>query len=103
MAVDPSRLVRPRERLRASVAGRVQGVGFRYWVVRQADSLGLVGWVMNSDDERTVEMLAEGDPDALDVLERLLHTGPAGARVEEVEVSRGPASGEFARFSITRP
>ena len=91
-----------RQRLTARVSGRVQGVGFRYWTVRQATSLGLVGWVMNHDAENAVELVAEGDPVALDALERLLQRGPRGSRVEQVDASRGPASGEFTRFQITR-
>lgn len=91
-----------RQRLTARVSGRVQGVGFRYWTVRQATSLGLVGWVMNHDAENAVELVAEGDPVALDALERLLQRGPPGSRVEQVDASRGPASGEFTRFQITR-
>ena len=91
-----------RQRLTARVSGRVQGVGFRYWTVRQATSLGLVGWVMNHDAENAVELVAEGDPVALDELERLLQRGPPGSRVEQVDASRGPASGEFTRFQITR-
>ena len=87
-----------RQRLTARVSGRVQGVGFRYWTVRQATSLGLVGWVMNHD----AELVAEGDPVALDALERLRQRGPPGSRVEQVDASRGPASGEFTRFQITR-
>jgi len=90
------------QRLTARVAGRVQGVGFRYWTVRQAASLGLVGWVMNGDEENAVELVAEGDAMALDALERLLHRGPPGSRVERIEASRAPASGEFTRFQITR-
>ena len=80
----------------------MQGVGFRYWTVRQAAALGLVGWVMNGDQENAVELLAEGDPVALDALERLLRRGPPGSRVEHLEASRAPASGEFTRFQITR-
>jgi len=91
------------ERLTARVAGRVQGVGYRWWTIRQADALGLVGWVMNHDDERTVELVAEGPLAALAELERRLANGPAGARVERVETSRGPASGEFGGFGIVRP
>ena len=90
------------QRLTARVAGRVQGVGFRYWTVRQAAALGLVGWVMNGDEENAVELVAEGDPVALDALERLLYRGPPGSRVEHLEASRAPASGEFTRFQITR-
>ena len=90
------------ERLSARVRGRVQGVGFRWWVRRQADELGLTGYVMNADDERTVELVAEGTADAVAELERRLSRGPEGARVEQVDVSRGVASGEFERFAIMR-
>ena len=90
------------ERMAARVTGRVQGVGFRWWVRRQADALGLTGWVMNADDERSVELVAEGEPASLDDLERRLHAGPSGARVESVEASRQPASGEFTGFGIVR-
>ena len=91
------------ERLTARVSGRVQGVGFRYWTLRQAGSLGLVGWVMNRDEENAVEVVAEGEPAGLDALERLLRRGPPGSRVDHLIASRGPASGEFTRFQITRP
>lgn len=91
------------ERLTARVTGRVQGVGFRWWTRRQAEMLGLSGWVMNGDDERSVQLVAEGDRSALDELERRLHGGPAGATVESVEGRRTPASGEFDGFGIARP
>ena len=90
------------ERLTARVTGRVQGVGYRWWVLRQAEALGLVGYVMNADDERSVELVAEGEADALSELARRLEDGPSGARVEAVEVTRSPASGEFERFGIMR-
>ena len=90
------------QRLRARITGRVQGVGFRWWARVQAGELGLTGWVMNADDERTVEIVAEGETAALDELERRLWAGPAGARVEAVDARREPASGEFDRFGITR-
>jgi acylphosphatase len=86
----------------ARVMGRVQGVGFRWWVRRHADALALTGWVMNVDDERSVEIVAEGEPGSLDDLERLLHDGPSGARVDSVEANRQPASGEFDGFGIVR-
>lgn len=86
----------------ARVVGRVQGVGFRWWTRRQADELGLVGWVMNADDERAVELVAEGSPDALAELERRLWSGPNGARVETVTARRTVASGEYERFGIVR-
>jgi len=89
-------------RLTARVTGRVQGVGFRWWVQRQADALRLTGWVMNGNDERSVDLVAEGDERSLAELERRLRAGPSGARVEAVDVQRGPASGEFDRFGIMR-
>ena len=91
------------ERLTARITGRVQGVGFRWWVRRHADALGLSGWVMNDHDERTVELVAEGASKALDELERLIQRGPPGATVEAVERRREPASGEFDGFGIVRP
>ncbi|MCV0404231.1 MAG: acylphosphatase [Chloroflexi bacterium] len=91
------------ERLTARIHGQVQGVGFRWWVRREAQRLDLSGWVMNADDERTVELLAEGEADALDELERLIGAGPSGARVDSVEVSRGTASGVFDGFGIVKP
>ena len=90
------------ERLTARITGRVQGVGFRWWVRRQAGSLGLTGWVMNANDERTVEIVAEGHPHRLDELERRLWSGPDGARVEHVTSTRTPASGEYEGFGIVR-
>lgn len=91
-----------RQRLEARIAGRVQGVGFRWWVRELAQQLGLTGWVMNANDERAVELVAEGPTTALDELERRLLEGPSGARVERVEARRAPASGEFDRFGIVR-
>lgn len=85
------------------ITGRVQGVGFRWWARSRADALGLTGWVMNEDDERTVSVVAEGPPASLDIFERQLREGPPSARVEDVMVRREPASGRFARFEITRP
>jgi acylphosphatase len=89
-------------RMTARITGRVQGVGYRWWARRQAEGLGLTGWVMNADEERAVDLVAEGPTEALDELERRLWTGPDGARVEAVAARRAPASGEFERFGIVR-
>jgi acylphosphatase len=91
------------ERLSATVTGRVQGVGFRWWVRSAADRLGLTGWAMNGEDERSVELVAEGSASALDQLERLLREGAPGSVVDRVEATRSPASGSYGRFQITRP
>ena len=87
------------ERLDAVVHGYVQGVGFRYFVRRRANELGLVGWTANERDG-TVRVVAEGSAAALDELTRHLHAGPPGARVERVEANRMPSVGDLRGFSI---
>jgi len=102
VARDPSRGVSERleaQRLEAVVRGYVQGVGFRYFVVRRANELGLVGWTANERDG-TVHVVAEGSPAALDELTRHLHAGPPGAQVERVEANRLPSVGDLRSFSI---
>jgi acylphosphatase len=86
-------------RLEAVVRGRVQGVGFRYWVVRRASGLGLTGWVANEYDG-SVRCVAEGDAGALDQFEDLLRMGPAGAVVETAQVVRMPATHGFSGFEV---
>jgi acylphosphatase len=86
-------------RLEAVVRGRVQGVGFRYHVVREARRLGLAGWVANERDG-SVRVVAEGPPDALDRIEDLLRTGPPGSIVEGVSLVRMPGTGRFDGFVV---
>jgi acylphosphatase len=88
-----------RGRLEATVRGRVQGVGFRYFVVRRAMDLGIVGWVAN-DADGSVVLVAEGQPDALDALEAELRVGPIGAVVEAVDAVRMTGTGRHDRFRI---
>jgi acylphosphatase len=66
------------------VSGRVQGVGFRWFVQEHADELGLRGWVRNEDDGR-VHVYAIGKPEHLDRLAAWLHQGPRMAVVRGVE------------------
>lgn len=72
-------------RRRVVVHGSVQGVGFRYAVLRAAESRDVPGWVQNRGDG-TVEAIFEGDPEAVDALVRWCERGPRGAEVERVEV-----------------
>jgi acylphosphatase len=88
------------QRLTAIVHGRVQGVGFREATRRQAQRLGLVGYVRNLPNPRQVEVVAEGPAAALKQFERWLHQGPVLARVEEVDVHWSAAHGEFDQFQI---
>jgi acylphosphatase len=90
------------QRLTARVVGRVQGVGYRWWAVDTAVELRLSGWVRNADDERAVELVAEGDSEALDAFEAALAVGPGAAWVERVDASRGPAAGGMSRFEMRR-
>lgn len=71
------------ESIHLEVRGRVQGVGFRWYVLEMARELRLAGWVRNRPDGN-VEIAAAGDRDALAKLESAVRSGPPGARVEEV-------------------
>ena len=88
------------ERLHGLVKGDVQGVGFRYFLIRRAQALGLSGWVQNRDDG-TVEFVAEGSRHDLEQLERAAREGPRMARVSAVEVNWSRAAGGLDRFDIT--
>jgi acylphosphatase len=69
---------------RLLISGRVQGVGFRYSLQREAQRLGLAGWVRNRSDG-SVEALAHGAAEALDALAAWARRGPPAARVAEVK------------------
>jgi acylphosphatase len=84
--------------IRCLVTGRVQGVCFRLSTREQADLYGLTGWVRNLQDGR-VEVIAFGDEQQLDNLKQWLKSGPAMARVLDVE-SETVAFQEFERFGI---
>jgi acylphosphatase len=75
------------------VAGRVQGVGFRWFVDHEARQLGLAGWVRNNIDG-TVEVLAIGSAQQQTALRDKLQRGPRAARVDEVkELPADPVPG----------
>ena len=81
------------EARRFVVRGRVQGVGFRWFVEREAHTLGIAGWVRNNADG-SVEVLAMGTPDQLAGLRSRLQQGPRAARVDNVEESESrPVAG----------
>ena len=81
------------------VSGRVQGVGFRWFVHDTATREGVSGWVTNRLDGR-VEAFVEGDEDALRRVESALHVGPRGARVEHVTATDEDVTGNLKGFSI---
>jgi len=82
------------------IHGDVQGVGFRYFVMRNARALGLSGMVRNRADG-TVELTAEGDRAALEKLLEAARQGPRGARVADVDVQWSPAKGGLDPFDLT--
>jgi len=92
---DPSN-----QQLNAIVNGRVQGVGFRYFVLQRAVGLGLSGWVRNLSGGTAVEVIAEGDVAGLQELLVALHEGPDAAYVRDVKYHFSPAKGEFREFDI---
>jgi acylphosphatase len=75
------------------VTGRVQGVGYRYFVLREAERLGLAGFARNLPDGR-VEVVAEGSDAVLIELEARLRRGPSFASVDGVDRAAVPARGE---------
>lgn len=81
------------------VSGFVQGVGFRWWMQRNARRLGVRGWVRNLPDGR-VEAVLEGPEDKVKELVALARRGPSSAYVEDVEVVWEEYRGEFSDFSI---
>ncbi len=86
-------------RLHAQISGLVQGVGFRLFVVGEAQRLGVAGWVRNRWDD-SVEVMAEGERRALEELLAALRRGPGRAEVEAVTDEWLPATGEFKQFWI---
>jgi acylphosphatase len=70
--------------VRLFVSGRVQGVGFRFFVLRRAQDLGLTGYATNLADGR-VEIVARGAESELHVLEQAVRAGPRHAKVAQVE------------------
>ena len=86
-------------RLHAVVTGRVQGVGFRYFVAEQAERLGVTGWVRNRWDN-SVELTAEGTRQALDRQVVQLQRGPASAYVSQVQVDWEQPRRDFLDFRV---
>jgi acylphosphatase len=82
--------------VRVRIAGRVQGVGYRYWTEDEARELGLTGWVRNRRDG-SVEALFSGAAEMVNEMLRRCHEGPRAALVDTVEVveESGGAPGGF--------
>lgn len=85
---------------RLRIRGRVQGVGYRYWALREAQALKLDGWVRNRLDG-SVEAVAAGPQPVVEALIAACGRGPDGARVESVEVEE--TSGIVATGFVQKP
>jgi len=88
-----------RQRVRILVSGRVQGVGFRYSTVYEANRLSLDGWVRNRRDGR-VEILAEGRSEDIEALLSWCKNSPPGSRVTSVQHTEEPADPPLVGFEI---
>ena len=87
------------KRVHLIVSGDVQAVGYRAWTVRQAEELGLSGWVKNREDG-AVEIVAEGPKVGLEELENRCRRGPDVAWIEHVDVRWERATGEYVTFEV---
>ena len=86
--------------VQATVYGHVQGVYFRVFTVRQAETLGLTGYARNLPDMKSVEVQAEGERRHLERLLNHLKVGPPGARVDKVETNWSDYKGDCSDFSV---
>ena len=84
---------------RLVISGRVQGVGFRFFVEDAARHEGVSGWVRNLPDGR-VEVVVEGDRDAVDRMEGKIRRGPSAARIERVDTESETPTGRVGEFRI---
>ncbi len=81
------------------ISGRVHGVGYRFWSVRQAERLGLNGWVKNLRDGR-VEAIFLGKQEAVDQMIKLCYSGPDSAQVTNI-LTKQEMPQKFTTFEIT--
>ena len=78
-----------------AISGRVQGVGYRFYMQRKARELGLTGWVRNRHDG-SVEAMIQGSPEGVEAMTAWARCGPPSAAVTDVRIADG--SGDYAGF-----
>ena len=84
---------------RMRVTGRVQGVGYRYYAMRQANEFGLKGYVKNQGDG-SVEVQVEGEKEIIERFKSFLKQGPGYSSVDQVEITYEPYLAKYDRFSV---
>lgn len=89
------------KQVRIIVSGRVQGVGFRWSTKREADRLGLTGYVRNRADGK-VEIVAQGPATAVEELIAWAKRGPSFSAVSHIDVTELPPQASHTGFSIQR-
>lgn len=87
------------ERVHIEVFGRVQGVGFRNFVLTKAREIGLTGWVRNRHQGH-VEIVAEGNKPSLDTLVGQVKRGPTSSHVSDLQIEWLEANGEYHQFQL---
>ncbi len=90
---------KPLQRITVRYEGRVQGIGFRFTVVRLAQDLGVTGWVKNEFDG-SVSMVAEGPEEELMALLQAVRNSQLDRHITNELVRRSPGSGEFKTFGL---
>jgi acylphosphatase len=89
----------PKDTVKMIVSGLVQGVGFRYYIYRLANSLGLTGYVRNLPNGQ-VEIVASGEKGLIDDLVKAVRTGPSYASVSGIDLERIEPPLAFRDFDI---
>jgi len=87
---------------RCVVRGRVQGVGFRWFVTRNAEELGVRGAVRNRADGAVEMVLQADDPASVEAMIDRVRRGPSGSRVQELECEEMEEASRYARFEVVR-
>ena len=86
--------------IHAFISGRVQAVGFRYFTITKAQSIGINGWVKNTSDGR-VEVVAQGEEQRINTFINQLKKGPSTSDVKDIHIEELDQSPEYRSFEIT--
>ncbi|MFH0702527.1 MAG: acylphosphatase [bacterium] len=86
-------------RVHVYISGRVQGVGYRYSAILQAEKLGITGWVRNTHDNK-VEAVFEGEENVIEEMLVWCKKGPSLAFVTDIEIQKRAYTGEFTSFTV---